>query len=405
MVDRENILAIIPARGGSKSIPGKNIRQFAGYPLIAYSIAAGLQASSVSRVIVSTDDDETASIAKKFGAEVPFMRPPELARDTTPDLPVFEHALRWLADRESFQPDLVVQLRPTTPLRPKDCIDRGVELLRTNPQADSVRAVVPSGQNPYKMWRIAESGAMKPLLNASILEPYNQPRQRLPETFWQSGHMDVIRASVILEKGSMSGEVILPLVLDPKYSVDIDTPLDWERAEWKLNQGAFDVVLPGANKRPFPEKVGLVVLDFDGVMTDNRVWTDVEGNEWVAANRSDGLGVAKLKQLGIEVVVLSTENNPVVAARSKKLGLEVHQAIEDKGSKLKELLEKRPNLAGAVVYLGNDINDLECFPLVDCALVVADAHSKARAKADLILAHKGGFGAVRELCDMIEKGA
>ncbi len=112
------ILALIPARGGSKGIPHKNIRSFAGYPLIAWSIAAGLQANSVSRVLVSTDDEEIASVARDYGADAPFLRPSELAQDRTTDLPVFEHALKWLEDIEGYKPDIVIQLRPTSPIRP-----------------------------------------------------------------------------------------------------------------------------------------------------------------------------------------------------------------------------------------------------------------------------------------------
>ena len=120
------ILALIPARGGSKGIPRKNIRDFAGYPLIAWSIAAALQAKSISRVIVSTDDREIAEVARQYGAETPFMRPQELAQDRTTDFPVFVHALKWLEDIEAYSPKIVVQLRPTSPIRPVDCVDSAV---------------------------------------------------------------------------------------------------------------------------------------------------------------------------------------------------------------------------------------------------------------------------------------
>ena len=113
------VLAIIPARGGSKSIPRKNIVDFAGYPLIAYSIAAGLSAETVTRVIVSTDDVEIEEISRRYGAEAPFLRPDEHSQDLTPDLPVFQHALTWLIENEGYQPDIVVQLRPTSPFRRK----------------------------------------------------------------------------------------------------------------------------------------------------------------------------------------------------------------------------------------------------------------------------------------------
>ncbi len=399
------VLALIPARGGSKGIPRKNIRSFAGYPLLAYSIAAGLQAERVTRVIVSTDDEEIAATARQFGAETPFLRPAELAQDQTTDLPVFVHALEWLSDREGYRPQAVVQLRPTSPVRPLDCVDRAVDILFSHPEADSVRGVVPAGQNPHKMWRIDEQGRMAPLLVVEgIVEPYNAPRQALPPVYWQTGHIDAIRTAVIFEKNSLSGDVILPLLIDPRYTVDIDNPFDWRRAEWLVRQAAdlgMQMVYPGAKPRPLPRHVELVVFDFDGVMTDNRVWVDQEGREQVAAHRGDGMGVERLRQAGIPALVLSTERNPVVASRCAKLGLPVIQSVRDKAATLRTLLEERKIDPACVVYVGNDINDTPCFSLVGCAVVVADAHADARRQADLVLSKPGGQGAVRELCDLL----
>jgi N-acylneuraminate cytidylyltransferase len=406
VVDRCEVLALIPARGGSKSIPGKNIRLFAGHPLLAYSVAAARQATRVTRVIVSTDDEQIAAVARDYGAETPFLRPGELARDETPDLPVFEHALAWLSGEEGFRPDVVVQLRPTSPVRPPDCVDQAVSTLLAHPRADSVRGIVPAGQNPYKMWRMAHDGQMHPLLEGEFDEAYNMPRQLLPATYWQTGHIDAIRTRTILDKRSMSGATILPLLLDPRYSVDIDNPRDWERAEWLVLHGGLEVVTPGHRRRALPEQVGLLVLDFDGVMTDNRVWVDGQGRESVAAHRGDGWGLARLREAGVEVIVLSTETDPVVAARCGKLGLPVLQGLADKGAALQDLLRDREMEPGRVVYLGNDVNDLPCFPLVGCAVVVADAHPAATAQADLVLGRAGGQGAVRELCDLlVERGS
>jgi N-acylneuraminate cytidylyltransferase len=188
-------------------------------------------------------------------------------------------------ERRGYRPEIVVAT--TSPVRPRDCVDRAVALLREHPEADSVRGVVPSGQNPFKMWRMTEGGAMQPLL-PEIPEAYNLPRQALPATYWQTGHVDAIRASTI-DRGSMSGTVIWPLLLDPIYTVDIDTPRDWLRAEWLVEQTGIDMVRPGAARRPLPQTVRLVVLDFDGVLTDDRVWVDGEGTETVAADRSDGM--------------------------------------------------------------------------------------------------------------------
>ena len=232
-------LALIPARGGSKSIPRKNIRDFAGHPLIAYSIAAGLAAETVTRVIVSTDDEEIAAISRRYGAEAPFLRPAAFAQDQTPDLPVFRHALEWLETHEGYVPDIVVQLRPTSPFRRVQHIDGAVYRLIERPEADAVRTVCIPFQNPFKMWRIGPDGFMRPIgVELGVPnEPYNQPRQALPEIYWQTGYVDAAWRDTIMEKNSMTGDWILPLIIDPSEWVDIDSPDDWRRAERLLENG------------------------------------------------------------------------------------------------------------------------------------------------------------------------
>ena len=237
LVNSQEALVIIPARGGSKSIPRKNIKDFAGYPLIAYSIAAGVAADSITRVIVSTDDEEIADIARNYGAEVPFLRPEEFSRDNTPDLPVFQHALEWLQSKEEYRPKIVVQLRPTSPLRRKELIDQAVLRLLERPEADSIRTICIPFQNPYKMWRISADGFMKPLLSIDLPEPYNLPRQALPEIYWQTGYVDAAWSETILDKNSMTGDSILPLVIGAEEWIDIDSPDDWVRAERLFESG------------------------------------------------------------------------------------------------------------------------------------------------------------------------
>jgi N-acylneuraminate cytidylyltransferase len=398
------VLALIPARGGSKGIPRKNIRLFAGYPLIAYSIASALQAATVTRTLVSTDDEEIAAVARSFGVETPFLRPADLAQDKTTDLPVFEHALKWLAENEGYTPDVIVQLRPTSPIRPKDCVDNAVRLLLAHPEADCVRGVVPAGQDPHKMWRLpgGENAPMQNLLDVpGIAEPYNAPRQALPPVYWQTGHIDAIRAATILRKNSLTGKVIYPLVIDPRYTVDLDNLSDWAKYEWLATFGGLEMVWPGKLRRRMPERVNLLILDFDGVMTDNRVWTDKDGREMVAASRSDGIGLEALRKAGVDVIVISKEINPVVAARCQKLNLPFVQGIQDKGTALTRLLEERGVDPAQVVYLGNDTNDLPCFDLVGWAVAVADAYPEVARAADFVLTRRGGHGAVRELCDLI----
>ncbi|MCD6356290.1 MAG: acylneuraminate cytidylyltransferase [Anaerolineaceae bacterium] len=400
---KKEILALIPARGNSKSIPRKNIRKFAGYPLIAYSITAALRSKHVTRVIVSTDNEEIARISREFGAETPFMRPDELARDDTNDFPVFYHALRWLEENEGYKPDLIVQLRATSPIIPVGLIDRAIEMMFNHPEADSVRGVVPSGQNPYKMWLIQLDGSLRPILSVDGLkEPYNSPRQKLPQTYWQTGHIDVIRRKTIMNKRSMSGDLIFPIMLDPSYAIDIDTLLEWKRAERIVKEGTLEMIYPDKAPRSFPEKVRMLVLDFDGVLTDNRVWVDMNGKETVAASRSDGMGLENLRKLtNIDTFVISKETNKVVTARCKKIGVPVYQSIEDKQKALMDLLGEEKVNPDEVVYVGNDINDIEVFSSVGYAVVPADAFITAKRRADLVLGHAGGFGAVREICEML----
>jgi YrbI family 3-deoxy-D-manno-octulosonate 8-phosphate phosphatase len=401
-------LALIPARGGSKGIPRKNIRPFAGYPLIAWSIAAARRAQTVTRVIVSTDDPEIAAVAREYGAETPFLRPVELAQDGTTDLPVFEHALKLMEEVEGYQPEVVVQLRPTSPIRPRGLVDEAVSILLAHTEADCVRGVVPAGQNPHKMWRLphGENGPMKNLLDVDGMpEPYNAPRQSLPPVYWQTGHIDAIRISTIAGKHSLTGDVVYPLVIDPRYTVDIDTLADWARYEMLVYSG-LEMVLPGnTSKRPMPETIKLLVLDFDGVVSNNLVWTDQDGREMVTASRSDSLLIQPLREQGVETIILSSETNPVVAARAKKMGVETIQGLglHAKGQELKRLLEEKGIDPAHVVYVGNDVNDLPCFELAGWSVAVADAYPEVIRAADFVLRRSGGNGAVRELCDLILK--
>jgi N-acylneuraminate cytidylyltransferase len=230
-VTTSEVIAIIPARGGSKSIPRKNILDFAGYPLISYSIAAALEADTIDRVIVSTDDQEIAEISIEYGAEVPFIRPEDISRDETPDFPVFKHALEWLKSNQDYHPEIVVQLRPTSPLRRVEHINQAVLRLLERPDADSIRTICVPFQNPYKMWRVGEDGFLLQLIESDLPEPYNLPRQALPEVYWQTGYVDAAWVDTIWEKWSMTGERILPLVIGAEEWIDIDSPDDWRRAE------------------------------------------------------------------------------------------------------------------------------------------------------------------------------
>jgi CMP-N,N'-diacetyllegionaminic acid synthase len=220
-VTRREILAIIPARGGSKGIPRKNVIPVGGRPLIAHSIEQARKSRLVTRTIVSTDDAEIADVARAHGAEVPFMRPAQYAQDLSLDIDVFRHALQWLADHEGYRPELVVHLRPTGPVRRVERIDQAIELMLEHPEADALRSVSAPIQTPYKMWQI-DGGYLHPLLTVEgVVEPYCMPRQSLPEVMWQNGYIDIVRPRTILDLGLMCGRTVLPFLIDePILEID-----------------------------------------------------------------------------------------------------------------------------------------------------------------------------------------
>lgn len=227
------VLGLIPARSGSKSVIDKNIREINGKPMIVYSIEHGLASRYVNRVIVSTDSRKYAEISKKYGAEVPFLRPAEYATDTSLDLEVFEHALNWLKENEGYCPDIVVQLRPTYPIRRVEDIDRMIEMMRDDRSIDSIRCIAPAKEIPYKMWRKGENGQIYPLMQ-DIPECYNMPRQELPKVYYQNACIDVIRTDVITQMHSMSGKKIVGYEMDENF--DIDTEEEFQAAQAYLRR-------------------------------------------------------------------------------------------------------------------------------------------------------------------------
>ena len=212
----------------------KERRPGTGKPLLAYSIEHALQAASVNRVIVSTDDDEIARVAEAHGADVPFVRPAELAEDEILDWPVFKHALDWLRDHERYEPEIVVHLRPTAPLRRPEHIDECVTLLSRRAEADSVRSVSFPSQHPYRMFELDKDGFLVPLLQTEQGRPYLLRRQDWPDVYWYNCVIDVTRSRTILGLESMVGDRILPYVMNARYALDIDSPEDLVAAEAKL---------------------------------------------------------------------------------------------------------------------------------------------------------------------------
>lgn len=219
-------VAIIPARGGSKGIPRKNIKELCGKPLIGHIIETALNVEEIDRVIVSTEDAEIAEVAKKFGAEVPFIRPDELAEDETPTLPVLKHTIKYLEENENYNPDIVVLLYATSPLLSHERISEGFELLKEG-DFDSVLSVV---EDRGHYWVENDDGYER--LYPKVLEN----RQLIKPLFKENGAIYISKRDVLMKENSLVGTNIGFLLMQDKESIDIDEPLDFENAEVFMNR-------------------------------------------------------------------------------------------------------------------------------------------------------------------------
>jgi CMP-N,N'-diacetyllegionaminic acid synthase len=217
-----DVLGLITARGGSKGIPRKNLADLAGKPLIAWTIEAALESHGLSRVVVSTDDEEIAQVAMEWNAEVPFMRPPELAQDHTPHVSVVVHAVRWLESHGGMRPDYVMLLQPTSPLRSVKDIDASIHLILQK-NADTIVSVCPIREHPYLSKQITPDGRLLDFVSRP--EGY-LPRQVLPPVYFLNGAIYLVHCDVLLEQETLYADRIFAYVMPPERSLDIDTPWD-----------------------------------------------------------------------------------------------------------------------------------------------------------------------------------
>jgi N-acylneuraminate cytidylyltransferase len=388
-----NVVCIIPARGGSTRLLRKNLLPLDGRPLIAHSIEHARQAALVRRVVVSTDDPEIAAVARAWEAEA-VHRPVELASDTATSEAALAHALETIEQGGGTTFDLVVFLQCTSPIRAAQDIDRAIETC-IEEGADSLFSAC---RNDKFIWRRRESGPV-PLNYDHRARPREQD---FPEEYRENGSIYVFRPWVLKTLGNRLGGRIAVYEMDYWASFQIDTPDDLDLCRWIVSRRAREE--RPAGPAGLPKAPEIVVLDFDGVLTDNHVLVSETGTESVSCSRADSLGLDSLLAAGIPTVVLSTEANPVVSARCRKLGLECRQALRDKLPVLKDLLRERGIEPADAMYVGNDVNDLDCMRLVGWPVAVADAVSEVRAAARIVLGRRGGDGAVREICDRILEG-
>lgn len=327
----KKILAVIPARSGSKSVKNKNIQLINGKPMLAYSIEHAKESRLVNRIIVTTDSEEYAKIAREYGAEVPFIRPAELATDTALDIDVFRHALMWLKDNEGYEPDIIVHLRPTGPFRNPADIDRMIEIMLEDETIDAVRSIKENEVVPHKMWYLKEDGTIEPILK-DIPEAYNMPRQQLPKTYYQNGNTDLLRPSTIFQYNSMTGKNIKGYVMEEMY--DVDSLADFERV---------------SNVMQIEEGGKRFVFDIDGVIALKR--EDLDYGQALPNKKMIGI-VNKLYDMGNHIVLFT--------ARGYVTGIDWEETTKEQmrewGVKYHELKMGKPN---ADFYIDDKFLDMK----------------------------------------------
>ena len=236
------IISVIPARGNSKSIPLKNLAKLNNKPLIYYSIKQSLKCKLINRTIVSTDSKLIAKISKKYGAEVPFLRPQNLSKDSSKDRGFFEHLLKWLKDNENYRPDLIVQLRPTNPLRSQKMILKAINSMKKNTKADSLRSISIPERSPYKMW-IKKGKFLEYFMKAKSKNKdyFNMDRRKLPKIYWHDGSIDIVRSKTIEKFDDLIGRKVIYLENDYPYLIDIDSKKDLKLANLLLKNGEIKI--------------------------------------------------------------------------------------------------------------------------------------------------------------------
>ena len=374
------VVAIIPARGGSKGVTAKNLRPVGGVPLVVRAIRSALACDRIDEVVVTTDDAAIAETARAAGARV-VDRPAGLAADESTSESALLHALDSL-EGEGVHAGIVVFVQATSPFIDPSSLGRAVDRVRAG--EDVVFSAI---ETHAFLWRLGDEGAT----GFNHDHSFRPRRQDRDAQFQETGAFYAMRADGFRAGGyRFFGRVGVELV-EEAHAIEIDT----------LEQLSLASALASTlDARPHSIDVDAVVTDFDGVHTDDRVLVGQDGSEFVLANRSDGMGVRLLREAGVSVLILSTEANPVVAARARKLGVPVVHGLADKAGALLDWAQASGVSLERTAYLGNDVNDLGCLALVGWPVATADAHPLVRSAARVVLTRSGGDGAVRELAEL-----
>ncbi|GAB1327938.1 cytidylyltransferase domain-containing protein [Streptomyces sennicomposti] len=388
------VLVVIPARGGSKGVPAKNLAPVGGVPLVARAVRECRAARLVTDVVVSTDDAAIAAAAREAGADV-VTRPAAMAGDTATSEAAVLHAMDAHEALHGARVDVVLLVQCTSPFLAREDID-GVARAIVENGADTAVTVAPFHGF---VWRDADdvlaggAAAVGGGYGVNHDKSVRPRRQDRPQDLLETGAAYAMTADGFrAHRHRFFGRTEL-VRTDPARVLEIDDPHDLARAR------ALAPLLDAGRRGALPTlaDVDAVVLDFDGTQTDDRVLIDSDGREFVSVHRGDGLGIAALRRSGLPLLILSTEQNPVVAARARKLKLPVLHGIDRKDLALKQWCEEQGIAPERVLYVGNDVNDLPCFALVGWPVAVASAHDAVRGAARAVTTVPGGEGAVREI--------
>ncbi|MGW0758839.1 cytidylyltransferase domain-containing protein [Streptomyces sp. NPDC002814] len=386
------VLAVIPARGGSKGVPAKNLAPVGGVPLVARAVRECRAARLVTDVVVSTDDQAIAAAARQAGAEV-VLRPAAIAGDTATSEAAVLHAMDAHEALHGSSVDVVMLVQCTSPFLAREDVD-GVAAAILDNGADT--AVTVAAFHGF-IWRDGDEGAEDGGHGVNHDKSFRPRRQDRPQDFLETGAAYAMDAAGFRKhQHRFFGRTEL-VRTDPARVLEIDDHHELARA--RALAPLFDADRPGA--LPTAADIDAVVLDFDGTQTDDRVLIDSDGKEFVSVHRGDGLGIAALRKSGLKMLILSTEQNPVVAARARKLQIPVLHGIDRKDLALKQWCEEQGIAPERVLYVGNDVNDLPCFALVGWPVAVASAHDVVRGAARAVTTIPGGDGAIREIASWI----
>ncbi|MFG3115223.1 cytidylyltransferase domain-containing protein [Streptomyces sp. NPDC048197] len=387
------VVAVIPARGGSKGVPAKNLAAVGGVPLVARAVRECRAARLVTDVVVSTDDAGIAAAARSAGAVV-VRRPGDIAGDTATSEAAVLHAMDAYEAEQGTTVDAVLLVQCTSPFLVREDVD-GVAAAVVEGGADSALTVAPFHGFVWRDAEPAVGGATAGDGGHGVNhdKSFRPRRQDRPQDLLETGAAYAMDAAGFRTSGHRFFGRTELVRTDPARVLEVDDPHDLARA--RALAPLLDAPRPGA--LPTRDDIDAVVLDFDGTQTDDRVLIDADGREVVAVHRGDGLGIAALRRAELKLLILSTETNPVVAARARKLRVPVLHGIDRKDLALKQWCEEAGVAPERVLYVGNDVNDLPCFDLVGWPVAVAGAHDVVRGAARAVTATPGGSGAIREI--------